>query len=113
MDDAERANQARERVLNDLASVTAAAREGIAALKSGVPCVKHGRSGKPHAVVISLSADARILGWQRQGLGKLKRKSEQRAVRIDSLLELLVGFETRVLQRAVTQTSDVAVHRAL
>ena len=93
--------------------LTGAAAEGAEALKRGVPCLKFGRSGKPHVVVLTLSPDETSLSWERRGLGKLLRKSERRSVEVTSLLEVLIGFETPVFQRHAATIGEANLHRSL
>jgi hypothetical protein len=95
------------------APLTGAAAEGAEALKRGVPCLKFGRAGKPHVVVLTLASDETSLGWERRGLGKLMRKSERRCVEVTSLLECLVGMETPVFQRHAATIGEANLHRSL
>ena len=44
--------------------ISQTAREGLALLKGGALALKHGRAGKPHVTVFTLSADEETLSWK-------------------------------------------------
>ena len=78
---------------------SSAAEEGIAWLKTGVVVLKHNKKGAPQETVFRLDPSERSLTWTRSGFAKLRRKSDQRAVNISDILEVLVGRESEVFKR--------------
>ena len=96
----------------DLPPRSASAQAGIQALQRGVQVNKHGRQGKPHATVLSLSQDERTLSWaasrtvQRvSSFGRAAKKiaggaDKSRSIDLADAVELLVGRASSVFQRA-------------
>ena len=79
---------------------SAAAEEGVAWLKTGVTVLKHkAGGGAPKQTVVRLSPDETCLAWTRSGLAKFRRSTEERKVRIDDILEVLVGRDSEVFKR--------------
>lgn len=74
----------------------ATAREGMQLLKKGCSVTKHGRHGKPHKTVLTLSDDGAELMWESHGL--LKSKKHQ-SILLANVLELAVGHESSVFKR--------------
>ena len=79
---------------------SAAAEEGISWLKTGVTVLKHkAGGGAPQQTVVRLSPDETCLAWTRSGLAKFRRSTGERMVRIDDILEVLVGRDSEVFKR--------------
>ena len=79
---------------------SAAAEEGIAWLKTGVTVLKHkAGGGAPQQTVVQLSPDETCLAWTRSGLAKFRRSTGERMVKIDDILEVLVGRDSEVFKR--------------
>ena len=61
---------------------SATVEEGVALLKRGTNVTKYGRSGKPHSTMLKLSDDERRIGWDAQGLAKLRKRGDKRTLRL-------------------------------
>lgn len=87
------------------------ARAGVELLKGGAVALKHGRAGQPKETIFTLSADEKRLTWapmQKKSMLKSmgsyaigsSKSDEDRQMRLADVVELLVGRETPIFQRA-------------
>jgi hypothetical protein len=87
------------------------ARAGLELLKGGAVALKHGRAGQPKETIFTLSADEKRLTWapmQKKSMLKSmgsyaigsSKSDEDRQMRLADVVELLVGRETPIFQRA-------------
>ena len=96
-----------------------AAQAGVERLRRGMRVHKHGRQGRPHETVVSLSQDESVLSWEanrkaqraasfgRAAGRKLCRNSfasasgeKERTIEVEDIVELLVGQESGVFKRS-------------
>ena len=97
-------------------SCSETAAEGLALLKRGSSALKHGRAGKPHTTIFTLSADETLISWEPKRASKLvPRRSvagsaATRVIAIADIVELLVGRESTVFKR---RANDSAAHLSL
>ena len=87
------------------------ARTGLELLKIGAVALKHGRAGQPKEAIFTLCADEKRLTWapmQKKSMLKSmgsyaigsSKSDEDRTLRLADVVELLVGRETPIFQRA-------------
>ena len=99
-------------------SMSESAREGLDLLKRGAPALKHGRAGKPHATIFTLSKDESTLTWlgnQRSSIvGSFAgKKDKKRELNLSDVVELLVGRESAVFKRRKDKDKDDNEHLSL
>lgn len=93
------------------ATISDTARAGVELLKGGAVALKHGRAGQPKETIFTLSADEKRLTWapmQKKSMLKSmgsyaigsSKSDEDRQMRLADVVELLVGRETPIFQRA-------------
>ena len=100
-------------------SMSESAREGLELLHRGAPALKHGRAGKPHSTVFTLSPDDASLSWtplKRGSItklgGSMKRLSgspaepKKRELLVSDVVELLVGRESTIFKRRANETGN-------
>merc|ERR1719263_949693 len=62
--------------------------------------MKVSRGGKASAVQLYLSADERLLVWQKQGLIHRRKSAEERAVLVSEIADVTVGRDSDAFRRA-------------
>ena len=81
--------------------------EGLELLKQGCVLLKCSRKGKPTHTTFKLSADERMLCWERTNLLS-KAGGKWREVELTDVSELLVGRDSAAFQRATRNESVLA-----